>query len=101
MLYNTNWAKTHNDVFSLESLITWLEKQPAAGAYDYSSTKNCLLCQYFRACGIVVDGAGADYVRSSFDEADYHHHNFNEIAVSGEWTFGAALNRARLAIAER
>ena len=100
MLFDPKWeVEVKADPFSLESLIAWLEKQPADKAYDFGDTKNCLACQYFRAMGMNIVGAGGGYVRSGECAEDYHFHNFGRITVRGDWTFGAALERARVALA--
>jgi hypothetical protein len=104
MLYNTNWEKTHNDVFSLESLIAWLEKQPASQAYDYDCNGHCMLAQYFTAKGfenVLMGSYNFDY-GPGWEHSHSLPEVFNDIAVSLEGrTFGAALDRARKALAER
>lgn len=75
-------------VFSLESLIAWLEQQPAAKRYDWiCSNGGCLFGKYSRAKRI--------------DFSDCHHEFYlrDELHIASEhpWTFGAALDRARSA----
>lgn len=110
MLYDTRWDRTETkpDVFSLESLIAWLQKQPWNGKYEYSNCRECLLTQYFLAMG---------YQNVEIDDLSLRHDGgkialpslFNAIALDKSeifhrpgdyrWTFGAALDRARKALA--
>ena len=96
MLYDKRWdVKT--DPFSLICLIEWLEVQPADGTYDYTCPFGCLLQQYFVASGfkkVVVlptkllhSGAPIDLPPTLIRIA--------RAAASSDWTFGAALKRAR------
>lgn len=83
---------TKPDVFSLESLIAWLETMPVDKEYNYCRKSTCLIAQYLQARGV------------SKYELDSH-----EIDALG-WmevvnprinyipTFGAALSRARSAL---
>jgi hypothetical protein len=96
MLFNTKWEKPA-DVFSLESLIAWLEKQPAKKTYCYTDNGACLLSQYFRASGyekaeiggynawLEGYGQGQTLLPEAFSDLVYEHPR----------TFGAALKRAR------
>lgn len=92
MLFNPDWKKpeTKPDVFSLASLIRWLEKQPADRAYDYHDIFGCIVCQYLDAmCETPWPERGRfSKVFSSIDQ--YH-----AVAAAMPWTFGAALARAR------
>ena len=112
MLYNKNWDKPEikADPFSLESLIAWLETRVPATQYNYVACGRCLLAQYFADRGF----AGAKITPSHLlYRGDYIElpHRFNDIAMSDrnlnsdelvkDWTFGAALDRARKALAER
>jgi hypothetical protein len=102
MLYDPKWeqkTETKADPFKLETLIAWLEKQPAAGEYEYTSSTGCALCQYFRAQGINVrtlDICGFSVV-GSYTEHSYPR-AFAEATRSLPWTYGAALERARAAL---
>jgi hypothetical protein len=51
MLYDPKWEQKTDDVFSLESLIAWLEKQPRDRRYDYIDTHNCLAACYYKDMG--------------------------------------------------
>lgn len=97
MLYNKSTGKTKfiADVFSLESLIAWLEHQPAKAAYCYESNGHCLLAKYFTAMGlekVMVGSCTVDYGRNINKDLPDH---FNEISWEFPRTFGAALERAR------
>lgn len=88
---------TNNAPFSIESLIAWLEKQPGDKSYFYVSCDQCLLSQYFTACGFENVKMGID----TFDfgprlreHAGLPEH-FNDIGFQHPRTFGAALERAR------
>ena len=43
------------DIFSVKSLVNWLEKQPTDKAYDYADGKACPCTQYFQAMGLPVE----------------------------------------------
>ena len=52
MLYDPKWeGEVKADPFKIESLVAWLEKQPADEQYCYLSNGECLLAQYFTAAG--------------------------------------------------
>lgn len=86
--------------FSLASLVAWLEKQNPEAGYCFSDWKTCLWGEYTKA----HDGT-----------MDYHYYTIggkqlpNGIELSSMWqgsiavtspnTFGAALTRARAALA--
>ncbi len=98
MLNNTDWQKpkVQADVFSLGSLIAWLEKMPATRRYCYNDCGRCLHAQYFAAAGKLVEGLGN--VTVTFDGVVHPiSDTFHEIAVGSPWTFGAALDRAKAA----
>lgn len=99
MLYDPKWEKPEvkADPFKLESLIAWLEKQPAAATYNYTHSSECLVAQYLQDNGVAkfdltpleVDGLGWDYIaagRSGLTCSECE----QEV-----WSFGAALERAR------
>lgn len=88
------------DVFSLDGLIAWLEKQPADGAYDFWDYKNCALCQYLHAQGLVAeDGAVGEPQENYRRMATAQSGDVHRVAVGGnrksDWTFGEMLSRAR------
>lgn len=96
MLYNKNWdAKTvTSDPFTLESLIAWLEKQPAAVTYNWHDCNGaCLIGIYFAVHGHPWDA------RRYCNFTDFN--TRSDIAGTEPFTFGAALTRARKALAAR
>lgn len=83
------------DVFSLESLIAWLEKMPPRESYRTWELDNCLLGQWSQAMG------AADFKEQSYQLGIAE--PFLTIAsIDGPrdqpHTFGAALTRARAAL---
>jgi len=101
MLYDPKWeVEVKADPFSLDSLIAWLEKQPADVAYDYSCNGHCLLAQYFTEKGF----RGVAMYSELFEHEDGADvmlpPHFDDIAVGVQGnmklTFGAALRRARV-----
>ena len=82
MLHNPKW-----DLISLESLIAWLEQQPADGTYDWTKPDECLIACYLTSkLGILPE-----YSVSLYQSMPHYH----EIAAYEPYTFGAALERAR------
>ena len=89
MLYDPNWQKPKvADVFSLDSLIAWLETMPADISYKWDCVRGgCLI-------GIYADAAGINFHdchSAIFDRGQLY------IAGHEPHTFGAALARARKA----
>ena len=89
------------DPFSLESLVAWLEKQPAGQTYCYTDHGYCLLGQYFAAHGYKDVQVFSDPIikHAGCLTGTPYPREFNKIAL-GNWndkvhTFGAALSRAR------
>ena len=94
------YTETTHEVFTLDGLIAWLERQPGARRYNYCDTGGCLLYQYFTTRGVpivslnpykwaVPNGRHHDYPRAR-----------DVVAIGYPRTFRAALKRARL-LAER
>lgn len=85
------------DPFTLESLIAWLEMQPADGTYIYTSSRNCVLCQYFRDMGFCNPRISISLL--CYDHGTvYFPKVFDRIANKDDQTFGDALQRARAAL---
>lgn len=106
MLYNPDWQKLESkiDIFSVSGLKTWLETKEQSAGYHYGDIHNCLLSQYFRAQGYRWAYCGSDIVSYSvfFLPPLFYKRipsEMNEISIRRPWTFGAALDRARKAIA--
>jgi hypothetical protein len=98
MLYDPKWeAETKPGVFSLQSLIAWLEKMPANETYCYLDHGRCLLGQYFSAMGFEnaqVFSDGLCHGPRRENQTPYPR-EFDSIALHWAQTFGAALKRAR------
>jgi hypothetical protein len=109
MLYNPKWDTTDTDIFALDRLIAWLEKQPADGVYDYTSATNCLLSQFLRAQGWKSVLCGPLSVDRYDDKFYAKHLETKDISSAVKFiaqgdgnqarhercTFGAALERAK------
>lgn len=100
MLYDKRWDKTEvkADPFSLEAFIGWLEKQPANKTYEFMNCQGaCLLGQYMASVGEPwSDGKYVEIAHSmcrGYKGFDFY------IGVTRPHTFGAALDRARKALA--
>lgn len=110
MLYNPNWkAPTKTDPTKLESLIAWLERQPADGVYCYYDCGRCLLSQYFTDMGFRYVHLSDTRLKHA-DGLEKLPRGFDAIAVGDSgpphmgcdsWTYGKALKRARAARAAR
>jgi hypothetical protein len=98
MLYDKKWdAKAKPDVFSLDGLIAWLEKQPAKTRYDWTDCGgDCLIGHYFIAMGLGKDRPH-HYHRVFYQERPENEHDGSYSRVCGvrPFTYGAALSRAR------
>ena len=79
--------KSKPKIKTLEHLISWLEKQPADTAYCFTDNSACVLAQYKRSYS----------PRSRYAILNEFPRCFMLIAGldDGDWTFGAALLRAR------
>ncbi len=98
MLYDPKW-EVKPDVFSLESLISWLEKMPADGTYNFTLSRRCLLAQWAQSVDAVAHRAkydGSFCYTVNGKKVDLE--SFMPIAAAGDATFGAALERARAAL---
>lgn len=102
MLYDPKWEQqTKADPFTLESLITWLEKQPAKEKYDYDNCSGeCLFGLYMGTLGLSWKEVGGSCV--VYGKKDIHgpfrQMVYKSVAMSFPWTFGGALKRARAAV---
>lgn len=86
------------DPFSLESLIAWLENQPAKKRYCFMDTGHCLIAQYFDHCGIKYENIGGTIWWPRLSKSEPLPDGFAEVAGRGAMTFGAALTRAQAAL---
>lgn len=93
MLYDPKW-EVKADPLSMEGLIAWLEKQPAAKRYNYNNCQGkCLYGQYMAAHGVVWEESGATENRTA--RGEFCSLVYGTVASCRPWTFGAALKRAR------
>lgn len=100
MLYDPKWHQPPADIFALESLIAWLERQPGDREYCYVANGRCLIAQYLIYNGhtkVHVDAAG----RWRSNEGSDQTIPLWRVSIPQPWTFGAALTRARAALAAR
>ena len=95
-------TQTEPDVFSLDGLIAWLEKQPVGHSYIGDNATACILCQWV---GEVI----GQPVRHQWNNREDRHfyvsadgstrvemtHLEYPVARPQPHTFGAALSRAR------
>lgn len=96
--------ETKADPFSLDTLIAWLEKQPADTTYCYSSNGECLMAQYLSGifdCQVLV--GSRDFCRllkdgKTYGPNEYFPDIFHDIAQGRPRNFGSALSRARSAL---
>lgn len=106
MLYDPKWeVQVKADPLTLETLVEWLETQNPAAPYNFYCAGECMVGQWVKSVDQKArpakkDGWGADYylVHGKIENL----HRFVSIANSGEengMTFGAALERARAALA--
>lgn len=99
MLYDPKWeVELKPDMYSLASLITWLETQRPDETYCYLDHGQCLLGQYFKAQGftdVSIYSNGKWKHGDMADEYVRYPDIFNSIALHEPRTFGAALDRAR------
>lgn len=101
MLFNPDWSKQEvkADPFKLETLIAWLEKQPAASNYPYMDGCSCMFAQYLSAHGFSEPSIGG--VTFSYQSGNRRKGlnpfptGFPCVASGWPHTFGAALERAR------
>lgn len=96
MLYDPKW-----EALRLESLIAWLEQQPASGEYCYDDNGDCLLHKYFSAAGMNPIWIGGHTFELASSPGVFQNipDDMQDIAVIFPHTFGAALDRAREALA--
>lgn len=97
MLYNTNWdAKTKKDLFTIESLIEWLETKDPNQQYDYCKSNECLGFQYLVYAGVPVEKADVGF-GGRLDEFIPGLHDISIARYDDSedrWSYGAALKRA-------
>lgn len=92
--------ETKPDTFSPQSLLAWIERQPANAAYCWSDMGLCLFAQY----GKHIFGAAHDpydLVMKGFGKTSLGCQIIGTVAVERPHTFGAAAKRLRDILASR
>ena len=100
-----------HDPFTLESLVAWLERQNPSHQYCFSDWGQCLLARWTQS---IDPSASAPLKLSDEQPTGFHYvvagtivnlRDFRKIAAGNmelfDWTFGAALTRARAALASQ
>ena len=103
MLFNPAWKEAQTgDKFSLDTLIAWLERQPADGTYCYVMSNMCLLAQYYTEVygePIAVTSMGrhgpARLPARDIPSPDAFWRIASACGQDDEWSFKDALRRAR------
>jgi hypothetical protein len=96
MLWNPKWKPpVVADPFALETLIAWLEKQPADSAYDFYCIRTCAAAQYAKECGFT------DEFRPTLSAFFGGFDRYHVIVGKTPHTFGAALSRARSLLTQK
>jgi len=88
------------DLWNLDNFIKFLESKPPTETYDYTDPQGCAVYQYIKASGVAVYDVGLCGWRPSEGLEDLPlPYTFNAInnGIGGRGTFGAALERAKLA----
>jgi hypothetical protein len=97
-------TETKTDLLALDSLIAWLEKQPANRTYCYTDNGHCLIGQYLeQTLGEPVSVGPLEYQTRALlgTEADIRlPRSWNHVASVWPHNFGAALERARQLVAK-
>ena len=93
------FSETKPAPFSIEALAAWLETQCPEETYFYHDPRVCLWGAYTRSQGGVM--AGGYYVIGKAFLSTTLPERANVIAAGGDWTYGAALARARRILAGR
>lgn len=94
-------AQTKADPFTLESLIAWLEKQPANMTYEYMNCAGmCLLGQYMTSIGVdwfdgPIEGKSCSPYSNFVVKFKSRGIEIQNVASSAPYTIGGALKRAR------
>jgi hypothetical protein len=102
MLYDPKWEiEIKADPFSLDSLIAWLEKQPANETYAWHCQGQCMLGQWLKYIDPRSGEADGDSFQYFVNGEVHDFNKYADIAMHGDANFGAALERARAAAASR
>lgn len=85
--------------FDLRSFVDWLERQPPEGAYDYRDGDTCVAAQYHLAMFGSLETYNYRLQDVSPDLWRVAVGSPSPEGMRAEWTFGAALARARKLLA--
>ena len=94
------FSETKPAPFSIEALAAWLETQCPEETYFYHDPRVCLWGAYTRSQGGVMAG-GYYVIGKALLNTSLLPERANVIAAGGDWTYGAALARARRILAGR
>jgi hypothetical protein len=87
---------SYQETYKLENLIKWLETKPPDERYNYHSCRQCLLAQYLRYSIPEFVSIGVEWWSRKGERFSIPNIRILDgIAYKGEWTFGAALERAK------
>lgn len=81
--------------YSMCGLVEWLEDQRPQERYDYMCASHCLHARFRRACG---RGYNPLHIAAAWLWPIGLTGKIERLAHRGQWTFGAALERARAAL---
>lgn len=107
--------RTCSELLKVKNLIAWLETKDPAKPYNWLSTSHCLITQYFRENGFPSATSGGWYslplegddlkvdwpegftviARGDVMSFEKAMRSFNKGEHINQWTFGAALERAK------
>jgi hypothetical protein len=101
MLFSPHWEqRTTVDPLSLDSLVAWLETQPPKRRYSYRKPHACLVAQWLKASGAQEYALSVADVSALFGGRGDLVVLGPLLGTASDRTFGAALVRARAALAE-
>lgn len=100
MPFDASPAETPADPFTLESLVRWLERQPADERYCFLKNGGCAFFHYAQSCGLPVKRVGGRYWRDLKNETHDFPANIPLLAALTPHTYGAMLDRARALLAQ-
>ena len=99
MYVDTEQGSETSDPLSLDSLITWLEQQPANGGYDYACALECVVARWLKSIDPRSHANWPRQYQYTVNGATWSMDAFRNIAAGKcrpeDWTYGEALKRAR------
>lgn len=88
MLYDPKWRRE-----CVADLVAWLETQPSGESYNYWNCNRCLVMEWMG--GRTDIDSWPDEIRQIYNGRDPWHIAAGARRAASEWTYGAALARAR------